>query len=580
MAKHVLFEFQIELQKQSCELHLERIKFSGFFNPSCPRAMEGPKKRHRSKSAPESSANKRPSALRKPSTSSSTSPSARMRDFLAEKKKDRASSTASASKSVRREKKGQKVRKGDKFSKTNEKEKARKAEVQKEKAGKAEVEKEKARKAEAEKEKARRAEVQKQKARKAEVQGKARKDEAEKEKAKKAEVQKGKARKAEVEEETRKAEAEKEKASKAEVEEKARKEKEKNRKLEVEKIEKEKARHASVEKQKAKQDKEDAKNEEEKEKKEPPIKFVPSQKSKVEHIFSTPPAKGSPRSVGSLSSRERAEMHLQSLGALLQASDSDESSADNESSECQEGFLEVDEAEKIKEAEKPKTKDAETKEPNDEKNGDESEEEKEEASSETSSNSDMGEEEEEVSEPGSELHSENEEGEELESEEEEAESADEAVEDEETNAAPATDGTGHALAAATKAAEQKSATLRNSTTNKREWDSFCRQLKANNRIPCQVSEYAQTSANKTCLFGMWLDSEKDWTKCQLLLERTLKQQNEAEKGWCAMQGHEIQKKYKNNPERAEKIMKARRDAGLWYPDEDFPDDPTESRLHF
>ena len=357
----------------------------------------------------------------------------------------------------------------------------------------------------------------------------------------------------------------------------------------MEKIEKEKARNASVEKQKAKLDeksrekanvekahekKKGKDKENDKEKKEPPIKFVPSQKSKVEHIFSTPSTKSS-------SSRERAEMHLQSLGALLQASDSDESS------ECQDtdmdGFLEdIEEAEKTKDV-------AETKEPNDEKNGDESEEENEEAPSETSSNSDMGEEEKEVSEPGSELDSdeEKEDEEELESEEEEAEESDEEVEeDKETKAtkiaapATATDGTGHALAEATKAAEKKCETLRNSTTNKREWDSFCRQLKSNNRIPCQVSEYAQTSANKTCLFGMWLDAEKDWTKCQLLLERTLKQQNEAEKGWCAMQGHEIQKKYKNNPERAEKIMKSRRDAGLWYPDEDFPDDPIESRLYF
>eukprot|EP00435_Cladocopium_sp_Y103_P065388 s488_g27.t1 len=652
-------------KKEHFEHWKKGIKFSGSLNFSRPKAMEeAPKKRHRSKSAPESSANKRPSALRKPGTSSSSgSPSARIRDYLAEKKKERESSMTSASKS--KEKKGKKedkVIKGDKFSKTTvekekarkaqvdkenarkagekenarkaeedkekarkdqvekekvrkaeEKEKARKAECEKEKALKAQVEKEKARKRKAEeKEKARKAEEEKEKARKAEEKVKARKAECEKEKALKAQVDKENARKAGEKEKARKAEEEKEKVRKAEEKEKARKaecEKEKALKAQVDKEkarkaeEKEKARKAEEEKEKARKAEEKVKArkaEEEKEKrkekantekiqkgkedakKEPPIKFIPSQKSKVEHIFSTPPTKSS-RSDASLSSRERAEMHLQSLGALLEASDSEASS------ECSgmDDFLQDPENGKngkddeTKEAEKPKTKDAaKTQE----------EEEEEDSSSETSSDADMGEgDEEEDEDDGPEPSEPNtdeklESGDDLESEEDEQEEQDsneEAKEDEEGDgktpevAAPA-DPADHALVAVTKATGEATTTLRNSSTNKREWDAFCRQLKANNRIPCQISEYAQTTANKTCLFGMWLDSGKDWTQCQLVLERSMKQKNEAERGWCAQQGHDIKKKYKNNPEKAEKVMSSRRAAGLWYADDDFPDDPDEA----
>lgn len=152
-----------------------------------------------------------------------------------------------------------------------------------------------------------------------------------------------------------------------------------------------------------------------------------------------------------------------------------------------------------------------------------------------------------------------------------------AEEGDKQKAAPATE-TSHALVPVTAGTAESTAVLRNSTTNKREWDAFCRQLKSGNKIPCQVSEYAQTAANKTCLFGMWLDAKKDWTECSLILERTMKQQNEAEKGWCAVQGKDLKKKFEGNPDKYQKLIESRKKSGLWYPDDDFPDDDEEPKL--
>ena len=166
-----------------------------------------------------------------------------------------------------------------------------------------------------------------------------------------------------------------------------------------------------------------------------------------------------------------------------------------------------------------------------------------------------------------------------EGEEEEEGSGDDPTEAAATPATPAPEADQHALVPITQGTSEAVEVVRNSSTNKREWDAYCRQLKANSKIPCQLSEYAQASASqKTDLFGMWLDSNRDWTKCQLLLERKIKQEHEAEKGWCAIQGRDLKLKYQNTPEKAEKLMATRKSQGLWYPDDDFPDDDDESRL--
>lgn len=136
----------------------------------------------------------------------------------------------------------------------------------------------------------------------------------------------------------------------------------------------------------------------------------------------------------------------------------------------------------------------------------------------------------------------------------------------------------HALVPVTANTCSTVATLRNSTTHKLEWDAFTRQLKSNAKVPCQLSEYAQVAANKTDLFGMWLDSGRDWSQCQILLERKIQQKNESQRGWQAVQGRALKEKYKENPDKLEKLIQSRKASGLWYPDDDFPDDDDESRL--
>ena len=67
----------------------------------------------------------------------------------------------------------------------------------------------------------------------------------------------------------------------------------------------------------------------------------------------------------------------------------------------------------------------------------------------------------------------------------------------------------------------------------------------------------------------------DWNQCAVLLERKVSQKAEAERGWTAIQGRDLKERYKDDPEKAEPWMKSRQNAGLWYPDDDFPDDSNE-----
>lgn len=118
-------------------------------------------------------------------------------------------------------------------------------------------------------------------------------------------------------------------------------------------------------------------------------------------------------------------------------------------------------------------------------------------------------------------------------------------------------------------------------THKKELDSFTKQLKTMGKVPCALADFAVAGAKqKSDLFGMWLDSGKDWHECQMMVERKQKQQHEAEKGWCAIQGRELIKKYEDEPGKAEKLMELRKNQGLWYEDEDWPGDMKEPRCLF
>ena len=179
-----------------------------------------------------------------------------------------------------------------------------------------------------------------------------------------------------------------------------------------------------------------------------------------------------------MTSREKAERHLKSLGSLLQVSDDELSLPATD----MEQFL-GDVGGKL---EKPTDDSSETADDDDEeeKEGQESEEEEEEG--------DDLEDEEQESQDDEDAEDESEE-----SEEEGSESSEETGEKDETGdkevKAKDKQNQCHALVPVTEEAvvatgELRRAAIRNSTTHKNEWDSYVRQLKSNGKIPCRQSQ--------------------------------------------------------------------------------------------
>ena len=103
-------------------------------------------------------------------------------------------------------------------------------------------------------------------------------------------------------------------------------------------------------------------------------------------------------------------------------------------------------------------------------------------------------------------------------------------------------------------------------TNKKDWDSFVR---SNGRF--KVHEFYST--NRLECFNMWLDSGKNWDQVALEVKRVHSQETEAKSGFVAMQGKTI--KENHSEEKALKIIQLRKETGLWYKSEDFPDDDDE-----
>ena len=73
---------------------------------------------------------------------------------------------------------------------------------------------------------------------------------------------------------------------------------------------------------------------------------------------------------------------------------------------------------------------------------------------------------------------------------------------------------------------------------------------------------------------MWLDYDKSWDRLELEVQRRHEQKTSAKSGWEAVQGRDLVTKY--GEAKALKLMKSRKDAGLWYEDADFPDCDEES----
>ena len=113
-------------------------------------------------------------------------------------------------------------------------------------------------------------------------------------------------------------------------------------------------------------------------------------------------------------------------------------------------------------------------------------------------------------------------------------------------------------------------------THKREWDAFVRSAGNRSKFPVQLSEFYTT--NKIELFNFWLDSGRDWQSCVLKVERTVEAKNRATKGWEAVQGKDLRKQY-TTKEKFDKVVEARKSAGLYYEDDDFPGDIDDPHLN-
>ena len=302
-------------------------------------------------------------------------------------------------------------------------------------------------------------------------------------------------------------------------------------------------------------------------KEEPKIIFSPAKKNQIEHIFQQPQDTKTPDPAGApstpspttpMSAKERAERHFEALSKCLAKSDSDDS-------DC---HPETDLEEFVKGMEEPSDEgeDSETSDSEKESSGTSTDEDEEEtAKDEKPKNVEEG-------------SSEEEEQEDLECEasEEESQEEDEVVEpdkstkqlDQSTKSSP----NEHALVPVTAETTNQAVALRNSMTNKKEWDSFVRQAKS--KMPIGLNE--MYTSNKQELFSIWLDQNRDWNACTLEVARRQESQNVSKRGWKAVQGKELKAKY--SEEKWQKVLQARKAAGLYYEDEDFPGDDDDPRL--
>ena len=130
----------------------------------------------------------------------------------------------------------------------------------------------------------------------------------------------------------------------------------------------------------------------------------------------------------------------------------------------------------------------------------------------------------------------------------------------------------HALVPIVQHTAETAVALRNSMTNKREWDTFCRQAKSKGKMPVELSD--MFVSQKTELFNLWLDSNYSWKECALAVERQRREVAESKRGWKAVQGKELKKQY--TPEKWQKLRDKRIQQGLVYKDDDFGSDEEET----
>lgn len=75
---------------------------------------------------------------------------------------------------------------------------------------------------------------------------------------------------------------------------------------------------------------------------------------------------------------------------------------------------------------------------------------------------------------------------------------------------------------------------------------------------------------KTELFNLWLENGRDWDKVACVVERQTETKNLARKQWTAVQAKTL--KASMPEDRFQDLIKKRTEAGLYYKDDDYPDD--------
>lgn len=154
------------------------------------------------------------------------------------------------------------------------------------------------------------------------------------------------------------------------------------------------------------------------------------------------------------------------------------------------------------------------------------------------------------------------EGEEEDEEENEEEEDEEMQQDEDLE-----DPLASAVANTKRQSDQKE--VRNSTTHKREWDRFARQCANKSVFPISLAGAYKRS--KVDLFGAWLDAGMKWDQTEVLVQRRQDSKNLARGQMTGIQAKTLKEKL--GEEKANRIINLRKDQGLYYADDDFPDDP-------
>ena len=108
------------------------------------------------------------------------------------------------------------------------------------------------------------------------------------------------------------------------------------------------------------------------------------------------------------------------------------------------------------------------------------------------------------------------------------------------------------------------------TTNKKEWDAFVRSAQSKS-FPLQLSGVYRKA--KVSLFGMWLDSGRDWDATVLKVEQVQEQETLARRQMQAVKAKTL--KQEMGDQKFAQLKQLRESQGLFYKDDDFPDDPED-----